>query len=183
MAGAMGYALLEMACAVAMKKATGSDAERLTRISQQAKAGRDELLAAMTEDSGAYEGLRAARKKIKDQGLTGDAAKTVRAEATQAASEVPLRVARRCSAGLELARSVLKHTRPATRSDVGVALELLRSGAIGGAHNVLVNLDDSLSSREREKLRRGALGAVGGAEHHHSRLTRRVARSVGLSSG
>ena len=183
MAAAMGYALLEMACAVAGKKAAGTDAARLTRLSALAKAGRAEMLAAMTEDSAAFEGIRAARKRVKDEGLIGDKAAEVRATATRMASGVPLRVARRCAEGLALGRTVLKSTRPATRSDVGVALELFRAATVGAAYNVLVNLDETLPASERGSLSAGAHGALAAAKHDHRSLSRRVARSLGIRRG
>lgn len=180
MAGATGYALLEMACGVAAKKASGTDLERLNQLASDARRGRAALLAAMTADSEAYEGIRAASKKIKEQSLSGTEAAALRSAATRTASGVPLSVARECATGIRLARTVLKQTRPATRSDVGVAVALFRAGTLGASYNVLINLDSSLTAAERIALSRGASGAHGAAEHDAAALGRRLARQTGL---
>jgi methenyltetrahydrofolate cyclohydrolase len=125
---ALGTALLMMAAALA-------------GVAQHTLAGIEEQLTeAIDGDAAAYQHVMAAERQPRDT----QAEQTLRASAIQlalrTATEAPLAVMRLSAAALDEARAVAAGIRPVARSDVAVAVILLRAGFDGAHRTVEANL-------------------------------------------
>lgn len=141
---ATAAALVAMVARVAVAR-TGEAAVR--EIVEAADRCRRQALALVTEDANAYAAVIDARRA----GTGVDAALT-------RATETPLLLARTSGLVLELAASLAPHARPATRSDVGVAVALAHATLHGAAQTARANLhdvaDDAFAERVESELAR-----------------------------
>ena len=130
------------------------------------------MLAAAEEDAAAYLDVVAARRLPRDSDEERAARKAAIGEASVAATEVPLRVARLAAEVLDLAASIASIGNRNAVSDAGAAALLAAAAARGAALNVRINLpslpeahplredaaarlaelDSSVSKREAEAL-------------------------------
>jgi len=173
LAGALGAALVEMVCELTVGKPEYEDVDAVARqISASAGELRGSLLAAAEEDAAAYLDVVAARRLPRDGDEERAARKAAIGEASVAATEVPLRVARLATEVLELAASIASVGNRNAVSDAGAAALLAAAAARGAALNVRINLpslpeahplradaaarlaelDSSVSKREAEAL-------------------------------
>jgi len=173
LAGALGAALVEMVCELTVGKPEYEDVDAVARqISAGAGELRGSLLAAAEEDAAAYLDVVAARRLPRDGDEERAARKAAIGEASVAATEVPLRVARLATEVLELAASIASVGNRNAVSDAGAAALLAAAAARGAALNVRINLpslpeahplradaaarlaelDSSVSKREAEAL-------------------------------
>ncbi len=141
LAGSMAAALVEMVVALtAGRPAAASDEDELADIRQRAATLRGELLELTETDAAAYASVVAARKLPRDTDAERGERDARIVEATRAATDAPLRVARSADEVLELARRVAPIGNRNAISDVGVAALLAASGVRGGSLNVRINL-------------------------------------------
>jgi methenyltetrahydrofolate cyclohydrolase len=138
--GAMGAALLSMACNVTLGK------KGLEAVELDLKAVRDEcerlrarLTAMVADDIAAFDGLMAAYRLPK----TNDEEKSRRAEAIQAnlraATETPLACARACAEVVALARRAAEKSFGGVVSDAGVGVLAANCALRSAALNVYIN--------------------------------------------
>jgi formiminotetrahydrofolate cyclodeaminase len=136
---------------------------------------RDRLMASIDRDSAAYDAVvaayRMARGSDEEKALRRDAVQ----RALQQATEVPLDVMRDTAAALAEVRRVADHANPATASDIGVAIELLRTASRGARLNVEINLGSVLDQTYAQRSRDTAASLSAEAE----RLADDVAGSAG----
>ena len=135
---ATAAALVAMVARVA---AARTDEAAVRDIVDAADRCRRQALALVTEDANAYAAVIAARRA----GAGVDAALT-------RATETPLALARASGVVLDLAASVAPHARPATRSDVGVAVALAHATLHGAAQTARANLHDVADDRFAERV-------------------------------
>lgn len=131
------------------KKGFESKHEQLDDIAVRAQRLKDEMLAAVDNDTAAFDLLLEAFRLPKSP--ERDAAV---AEATIGAALVPLSVLEACPAIIELCREIASVGLQASLSDAGVGAQMGRSAAAGAYQNVCINLASVSDARKAELLAR-----------------------------
>ena len=141
LAGSIGAALAAMVANLTVGKA-GFDGheDELNALATRAQGIKDMLLAAVDEDTQAFNGVMAAMRMPKDT----PAQKAARSDALQAgykhATEVPMQTARQCHAALELCLLAARSGSDAMVTDAGVGALVSLAGVSGAACNARINL-------------------------------------------
>jgi glutamate formiminotransferase/formiminotetrahydrofolate cyclodeaminase len=141
LAGSIGAALAAMVANLTVGKA-GFDArfKELDALAVKAQGVKDSLLAAVDEDTQAFNGVMDALRMPKD---TADQ-KAARSEALQSgykrATEVPMQTARQCCAALELCLAAARSGNDVMITDAGVGALVSFAGVKGAAYNARINL-------------------------------------------
>ena len=157
LAGAMGAAMVEMACNLTVGREKFSDIEEEMQIVlARANQLRREMMAAVDEDTRSYDAVSQAYKMPRDT----DAQKTERTAAIQSAlkyaSEVPLKVAHAAAETAQLADIAMQKANPNVASDARVARLLAEAARDGAVANVEINLgsitDSAFIERMQEEL-------------------------------
>jgi formiminotetrahydrofolate cyclodeaminase len=156
LAGAMAAAMVEMTCNLTVGREKFRDVEdRLKVVLARAGELRAQLVAAVDEDTAAYDEVSQAYKMRKET----DAEKAARSEAIQkalmSATQVPLRVAKAAMETAQLAQIALEDGNPNVASDALVARLLADAARAGAVVNVEINLSslkdfDYVTSIEEE---------------------------------
>jgi formiminotetrahydrofolate cyclodeaminase len=134
--GALGAALVGMACRLSLGKKTCVAVEPLMRLTaERSTALGQELLDLADQDAAAFAALMAGYK------LEASAEKSAKlAELLQAAAEVPWQIALACAQILVLAAEVAGKSNKNLDSDLRCAAEMAQAGLNSGIVNVEVNL-------------------------------------------
>jgi formiminotetrahydrofolate cyclodeaminase len=137
----MAAAMVEMACNLTVGREKFRDVEEeLKTVLARAGDLRAKMLAAVDEDTEAYNAVGSARKLPKET----DQEKAARTEAMQQAlhlaSEVPLRVAQAAAEVAQLAEIAQQKANPNVASDARVARLLAEAARDGAIANVEINL-------------------------------------------
>ena len=141
LAGSIGAALAAMVANLTVGK-TEFDGryEELDALAVKAQGIKDQLLAAVDEDTQAFNGVMEALRMPKD---TPDQ-KAARSEAIQSgykhATEVPMQTARHCRAALELCLMAARSGNDVMITDAGVGALVSLAGVKGAAYNARINL-------------------------------------------
>ncbi|HUP28151.1 MAG TPA: cyclodeaminase/cyclohydrolase family protein [Chloroflexia bacterium] len=155
--GAMAAGMVEMACNLTVGREKFQDVEaELQTVLSRARDLRLSMLAAVNEDTRAYDAVSQAYKLPK----TSEEEKTERTTAIQSAlqyaTEVPLRVAKAASEAGQLAVVAVEKSNPNVASDARVARLLADAARDGAIANVEINLgsikDSDFVARMREEL-------------------------------
>ncbi|MDQ3929963.1 MAG: cyclodeaminase/cyclohydrolase family protein [Chloroflexota bacterium] len=154
LAGAMAAAMVEMACNLTVgREKFRSAEEELQVVLARAKELREQMLAAVDEDTDAYDAVSQAYKLPKGT----DAEKNERTAAIQAAlkqaSEVPFRVARAAAETAQLAVIAIEKANPNVASDARVARLLADAARDGAVANVEINLSSITDSDYADRMR------------------------------
>jgi glutamate formiminotransferase/formiminotetrahydrofolate cyclodeaminase len=149
LAGALGSGLVSMVAALAHG---GENAPRLGELGVRAQGLKDRLLRAIDDDTAAFDGIVAARRKPKKTDEQKAAREEAIVQATRGAIQVPFSVVELAAEVAGLARAALDLGLDATASDAGVAAWCARSAAEGAALNVRINLPGLPDEAERESL-------------------------------
>jgi glutamate formiminotransferase/formiminotetrahydrofolate cyclodeaminase len=158
-AGALGAGLAAMVANLSHpKKGFEKLQPRLVDIAERGQALKALLLAAVDDDTRAFDGLLAAMRLPKGTPEEQAARAAAIDEATVAAIEVPLSVLEACPEIIELCREVARIGLQASRSDGGTGAQVARAAAAGAYQNVCINLS-GLADRVRgaELLKRADL--------------------------
>jgi formiminotetrahydrofolate cyclodeaminase len=141
LSSAIGASLLMMVAGLP-KTRTGSehDRARLTDARAALVDLRDRLTEAVDADTAAYDQVVAAYKMPKASADEQAARKASIQRALREATDVPLGVVRLSAAALAQSVAVAAHGHKAARSDVGVAIALLRAGLRGARLNAEINI-------------------------------------------
>jgi formiminotetrahydrofolate cyclodeaminase len=157
LAGAMAASMVEMACNLTVGREKFRDVEeQLTVVLERAGVLREKLLAAVDEDTEAYNAVSQAYKLPRST----DAEKAERNAAIQAAlkqaTEVPLAVAQAAMETSHLAVIAIQKSNPNVASDARVARLLADAAREGAVANVEINLgsitDSDFVSRVKDEL-------------------------------
>jgi formiminotetrahydrofolate cyclodeaminase len=157
LAGAMAAGMVEMACNLTVGREKFRDVEeQLKVVLERAHTLREQLLAAVDEDTEAYNAVSAAYKLPRS---TGDE-KAERTAAIQAAlkqaTEIPLRVAQAAMETAQLAVIAVQKSNPNVASDARVARLLADAAREGAIANVEINLgsitDSDFVGRMKDEL-------------------------------
>jgi len=131
------------------KKGFESKQEQLDRIAVRAQKLKDEMLAAVDNDTAAFdlllEAFRLPKSPERDAAIT---------EATIGAALVPLSVLEACPEIIELCREIASIGLQASLSDAGVGTQMGRAAAAGAYQNVCINLAGVQDPRKDELLAR-----------------------------
>lgn len=131
------------------KKGFESKHDQLDHIAVRAQRLKDEMLAAVDNDTAAFDLLLEAFRLPKSP--ERDAAV---AEATIGAALVPLSVLEACPAIIDLCREIASIGLQASLSDAGVGAQMGRAAAAGAYQNVCINLASVADARKAELLAR-----------------------------
>lgn len=163
MTAAAAAALVAMVTRVTLARA--ADGARLIEIARSADRCRATVLALMDEDAKAYGAVMDALKASGGRVDSAAVAALIRATTT------PLDVARASRAVLELAADVAPVVRPATRSDLSVAVTLAAAALTGSVRTARENLAHIVNGSFVETVDRelGELVAGGGQAEKRAR--------------
>src|SRR5437764_1400105 len=157
LAGAMAAAMVEMACNLTVGREKFRDVEEeLKVVLARAEELREQLLAAVNEDTDAYDEVSQAYKlpKISDQEKATRSAAIQKA--LQYATQVPLKVAQAAMETSQLAQIALEKSNPNLASDARVARVLADAAREGATANVEINLgsitDEDFAARIQDEL-------------------------------
>jgi glutamate formiminotransferase/formiminotetrahydrofolate cyclodeaminase len=156
------------------KKGYAEVAALMEEVGVEAQAEKAALLAAVDDDTAAFDRVMAAIRLPK----ANDEQKAARRAAVEAASKeatlVPLSVLERCPRLLELAAIVAEKGNQNSLSDAGVAGLAALTGATGAYYNVLINLRGIDDAGWRAEVRARADAALARAEALAASLQRSV---------
>jgi glutamate formiminotransferase/formiminotetrahydrofolate cyclodeaminase len=131
------------------KKGFESKQEQLDRVAVRAQKLKDEMLAAVDNDTAAFdlllEAFRLPKSPERDAAIT---------EATIGAALVPLSVLEACPGIIELCREIASIGLQASLSDAGVGAQMGRAAAAGAYQNVCINLAGVNDARKPDLLAR-----------------------------
>jgi Methenyl tetrahydrofolate cyclohydrolase len=140
-AGAMGAALVAMVARLTIGKKKYSAVEnQMKEILSQADRLREELSAAVGEDSDAFEGVISAFKLPKDTPIQNKFRTEAIEAATLRASQVPLRVAQKSVSVMALAERVVALGNINAISDGASAAAMANAALTSAGYNVRINL-------------------------------------------
>ncbi|HEY6893269.1 MAG TPA: cyclodeaminase/cyclohydrolase family protein, partial [Rhodanobacteraceae bacterium] len=175
LAASMGAALASMVAVLShAKKGFESKHEALDAIAVRAQKLKDEFLAAVDADTAAFDRLLEAMRMAKDDPARDAAI----ADATVAATEVPLGVLERCGEVIELCREVAKIGLQASLSDAGVGAQMARAAAAGAYQNVCINLGQLASGDRRAGLLQRADSAWKTSQQLHEKAEREILQKL-----
>lgn len=157
LAGAMAAAMVEMACNLTVGREKFRDVEeQLKVVLERAHTLREQLLAAVDEDTEAYNGVSAAYKLPRSTDEEKAERTAAIQSALQQATEVPLRVAQAAMETTQLAVIAIQKSNPNVASDARVARLLANAAREGAIANVEINLgsitDGDFVSRIKDEL-------------------------------
>ncbi|RLF29059.1 MAG: hypothetical protein DRN14_02985 [Thermoplasmata archaeon] len=139
-AGAMAAALVAMVAGLTSRRRKYADVKDLMlSLRQEAMGLVDEFLELRRRDAQAFEALLAARRMRRWSRDEVESRERALIEASRKASEVPLRVMELSARVLEMASVLAEKGLKSAISDVGTAIELARSAAMGAFLNVAIN--------------------------------------------
>jgi len=141
LSGSIGAALAAMVANLTVgKSGFAGRYEELDALAAKAQGIKDLLLAAVDEDTQAFNGVMDALRMPKDTPIQ----KTARSEAIQSgykrATEVPLQTARQCRAALELCLIAARCGNDVMITDAAVGMLVSLAGVKGAACNARINL-------------------------------------------
>lgn len=141
-AAAFGTALIEMVAALPRTRRNApEERSALDQMRPALSTSRARLETLADLDAESFDRLLVSRRLPRNTASEQPARRHAVAEATRAATLVPLETARVCADVLALAETVAGAGNPAAASDVLVAIGILRCAAEGAAANVRANLD------------------------------------------
>ena len=168
LAGSMGAGLAAMVAALTYgKKGYKKVAAEMNQVGVAGHALKDSLLAAVDEDTEAFNCIIAAMRLPKGSEAEQAARQQAIELANQGATSVPLKVLRGAADALALNRTVARDGNANSLSDAGVGALMAEAAAWGAFYNVLINL----GSVEDAEWKANALA--------EARETLATARSVG----
>jgi len=137
--GSLAAALAAMVANLSVAKRQ-EHAARLSTLGERAQEVKSTLVAAIDEDTKAFNGLMQAMRLPRGTADEQDARDAALQEATRHAALVPLETARASLEAIELAREVSRLGILEAASDLGVAAAAGRAAVEGAVLNVLTNL-------------------------------------------
>lgn len=154
LAGAVAAGLVEMACNLTVGREKFRDVEEELKV-VLARAGklREQLLAAVDEDTDAYDKVSQAYKLPKATEEEKNARSAAIQEALKYATEVPLKVALASLEVSQLALIALEKSNPNVASDARVARVVADAAREGATANVEINLGSITDGDFVDKIR------------------------------
>ncbi len=142
LAGALSVALSTMVARLTIGKKKYEHAwPRMTRLRGQAEKLLTNLLILVDKDTNAYNQVMAAYRLPIDSADEKAARKIAIEAASKEAARVPLNTLRTVAKLIPITSTVIEDGNPNCITDAGVAVQLMRTAALGAAYNVKINLD------------------------------------------
>jgi len=166
LAGAMGAALIEMACRLTASKASSiSTVAEMNGAIVEAESLRYRLTELADEDARIYEQVIVAHRLPKATEEEAENRRKAIQAALKQAARISWQVALACAAVIELGKLVGEQVRPSVRGDAVVGVLLAEAGLRGASLNLEINLftlgDSQWMREEREELA-GRLATIEG---------------------
>lgn len=180
LAASMSAGLSSMVAALTHgKKGYAEVSAEMEAVGVEAQAEKDALLAAVDDDTAAFDRVMTAMRLPK----ASEPQKAARQAAIEAANKdatlIPLSVLERCPRLLELAAIVAEKGNQSSLSDAGVAGLAARAGATGAYYNVLINLKGIEDVSFKAEVRGRAERALARAEELAASLQASVLAKLG----
>ncbi|MDR2485967.1 MAG: cyclodeaminase/cyclohydrolase family protein [Treponema sp.] len=138
---ALGISLITMVAAItADKDGYACRREELRHIAGEAEGIRRNLLVLVDEDTAAYKGIMTVRSMPKDTEEQNQTYCEAMQESLKAAVLTPYRILNAALDGLRLAKEISAEYYPHTASDLGLAVQSMKTAAQGAELTVLINL-------------------------------------------
>lgn len=155
LAGALGAALGAMVANLTFGKPEYLESEpQLHPLVNRAQSVKDQLVAAVDDDTNAFNAYMEARRLP----AGSDSEKTARTNAIQDglkhAVRVPLKTAQLSFEALQLCAEIVKIGNRNSVTDAGVGAQMAFSGIVGGTLNVLINLPDITDEAFKKDMRK-----------------------------
>jgi glutamate formiminotransferase/formiminotetrahydrofolate cyclodeaminase len=155
--GALASALAAMVAALTHgKKGHEESREEMDRLAQDAQIHKDAFLAAIDDDTQAFNRVMDAMRLPKNTDENQAARAAAMEAANRVATEIPLGVLRRGVEILPLVRAAAERANPNSISDAGVAAAAARAAADGAYLNVRINLGGIEDATFKESTRKEA---------------------------
>ena len=154
LAGAQGAGLIMMVADLTIGKAKYADYEgNCIAAKEKAQKLYESLVAAIDNDTEAFNLVSAAYKLPKNTDEEKAARSKAISEATLTATEVPFDTMELCYEGLLTAKELVGRSNPNAASDIGVAAQNLLAGVKGAWLNVRINLPGVKDNAKKTEFR------------------------------
>jgi glutamate formiminotransferase/formiminotetrahydrofolate cyclodeaminase len=141
LAGALGAALAAMVANLSIGKPEFDEKyEELNTLAEKAQAIKDQLIAAIDEDTQAFNAVLEAMRMPNDTPEQQAARREAMEAGYKLATQVPLRTARLCREALGLCLAAARCGNTQMISDAGVGALVAHAGVKGAVYNVRINL-------------------------------------------
>lgn len=165
LAGSMAAGLSAMVASLTYgKKGYKKVTQEMNEVGAAAHGFKDRLLAAVDEDTEAFNSIITAMRMPRGSEQEQEARQAAIQEANKEATLVPLSVLEGSAKVLELARAMVRRGNANSLSDSGVAGLMGRTAAHGAFYNVLINLPNIEDHAFREEVLTSARSALTRAE-------------------
>jgi len=177
--GSLGISLATMVANLSSHKRGWDDRwEEFSEWAEKGQVIKEKLMAAVDEDTAAFNEIMKAFGMPKDKPEEVEARKKAISDATKYAAEVPLKVARLANESFEIVEAMVEIGNPNSITDAGVGALCARAAVKGAAMNVRVNLQGfkdaefvNQSIAEVEKLEKEA-------EDREREITEKVMKAI-----
>ena len=181
LAGAMAAGLVAMVCRLSIdKEGLAASSKELVAVLERMDAVRPELLRLVDEDTAAFDKVMDAVRMPKATDEEKAARRAALQSATLFAAQVPLETLRTCRRVVDAAASLVGRANPAAASDLGVGIELARTGAEGALLNVAINVASLPTGPEADALKVAAEEEIAAVRTAAETASRGVRGEVGL---
>jgi formiminotetrahydrofolate cyclodeaminase len=154
LAGSLAAALGAMVARLTVGKALYEASwQKMERVRDRCDALRETLIHLVDRDAEAYNRVIAAYRLPKASEPEKTARSAAIAGANRDAAEVPLTTLETIAQLAPLLRQIVHYGNPNCITDAGVAVEMMRTGAMGAAANVNINLPGLGDAKRAEKLK------------------------------
>jgi methenyltetrahydrofolate cyclohydrolase len=170
LSGAIGASLLLMAVGVQRSRSKGAvESRELTEAADRLQSLRPVMASLIDRDAEAYSEVVAARRLPVGDEESKSRQRAAVASAMRVATDAPLETMRACRRALRTAPVVAAHCPRSTRSDVGVAIELLRAAVRGAGITVDANLQslEDIEYAAAVRIERDTLESESAADAEH----------------
>lgn len=154
LAGSMAAALGAMVARLTVGKSRYKDAwSIMEEVRDHCDALQESLLELVDHDANAYNRVVAAYRLPKTSTQEQSLRSAAITKANREAAEVPLSTLETIARLVPQLRQVVEHGNPNCITDAGVAVQMMRTGAIGAAYNVHINLSGLGNAKLAEQLK------------------------------
>jgi glutamate formiminotransferase/formiminotetrahydrofolate cyclodeaminase len=182
LAGALGAALASMVANLTHGKEGTEDRDAaLADLAERAQRVKDALLAAVDEDTNAFNAYLEARRLPQATEEERALRERKMQEGLKEAAAVPWRTAEASFEAMQIAREVAALGKPDSVTDAGVGVQIAFAGVQGAVWNVLVNLQDLEDAAFTAEMRARCADLLGRARALLAETEGFVAERIGSS--
>jgi glutamate formiminotransferase/formiminotetrahydrofolate cyclodeaminase len=177
---AAGAALVAMVARLTIGRKKYADAdEQMRAVLAKAESLRQEMQAAVAQDTAAFDALMAAYRMPKETEEQQDRRSQVVEQATLQATRVPLLVAHRAVEVMEIAQQVIASGNLNAISDGATGAAMARAAITGAAYNVRINIPGLKDQQAAQAM----LEELGGYEQHAAELEEKIQAELRQRAG